>query len=67
MLFDARAIYATHNAKAKELFNDAFQGNPPALRPEWESQPLESRVEWLNKAARHLANEKLNSQLRTQV
>lgn len=64
---DALSIYAAHNAKAKELFNDAFQGNPPGQRPEWESQPLESRVEWLNKAARLLATEKLNSQLRTQV
>ena len=51
----ARQAYAQESAKAKELYDAEFVNNPPELRPKWESQPLESRVPWLNKAAILLA------------
>lgn len=48
----AQATYAHQNAKAKALYDAEFAHLPPGQRPAWESQPLEYRVEWLNKATK---------------
>jgi len=46
------ASYEAVAAKAKELYDDNFSNLLPNQRPRWESQPLEYRTTWLNKAAR---------------
>lgn len=50
--------YAAIAAKAREMYDNEYrQNNPPALRPQWESQPLNVRTEWLNKATRQIDRE----------
>lgn len=51
---DGQPSYEVVNVKAKAMYECEFDHVPIGQRPRWESQPLEYRVGWLNRAARKL-------------
>lgn len=53
-MLESLRIYETHNAVAKALYERELDHIPIGRRPRWESQPLEARVSWLNRAAKEL-------------